>query len=102
MVTPRSGDGSDEANDDAAHGARDAAFDDLDSGVLVVGAGPAGSAAAAALARLGVPVTLVDRRSFPREKICGDGISPLALEGLARLDAYWDEARAAGVGRTRD
>src|SRR5438045_3051117 len=41
--------------------------------VLVVGAGPAGSAAAYHLARRGVDVLLVDKAVFPREKVCGDG-----------------------------
>ncbi|HEY0819921.1 MAG TPA: geranylgeranyl reductase family protein [Rhizobacter sp.] len=53
--------------------------------VLVVGAGPAGSAAATALARAGRDVVLVDQRSFPREKVCGDGLIPDAHAALARL-----------------
>ena len=56
--------------------------DDLSQGVLVVGAGPAGSTAAAALAGAGIPVWIVDQKDFPRPKICGDGIGPLALECL--------------------
>ena len=43
--------------------------------MLVVGGGPAGSTAARTLARAGVPVTLLDRASFPRNKPCGGGIS---------------------------
>src|SRR4249920_1134781 len=43
--------------------------------VLVVGAGPAGSTAARSLARAGVPVRLLDRAQFPRNKPCGGGIS---------------------------
>lgn len=53
--------------------------------VLVVGAGPAGSAAATVLARAGRHVVLVDQRSFPREKVCGDGLIPDAHAALARL-----------------
>lgn len=52
--------------------------------VLVIGAGPAGSAAAAWLARTGRSVTLVDKVSFPRDKCCGDGLTPRAV---AELDA---------------
>jgi len=44
--------------------------------VIVVGAGPAGSTAAAALARRGRDVLLLDRAGFPRDKPCGDGIPP--------------------------
>ncbi len=50
--------------------------------VTVVGAGPAGATAARALALAGVPVRLLDRSSFPRNKPCGGGIS---LRALARF-----------------
>ena len=53
--------------------------------VLVVGAGPAGSAAALVLARAGVQVRLVDRARFPREKLCGDTLNPGAMSILDRL-----------------
>ena len=63
------------------------------SGVLwdlvVIGAGPAGSAAALAAlrARPEATVLLLDRSRFPRDKSCGDGIAPQALDELARLGA---------------
>jgi geranylgeranyl reductase family protein len=50
--------------------------------VLVIGAGPAGSAAAWALARGGLRVALVDQHPFPRDKVCGDGLIPDALGAL--------------------
>jgi geranylgeranyl reductase family protein len=53
--------------------------------VLIIGAGPAGSAAAIALARAGVDVVLVDRYAFPREKVCGDGLISDALGALKAL-----------------
>lgn len=53
--------------------------------VAVVGGGPAGSAAAIALARAGHEVTLVDRAHFPRDKACGDGLTAAALRLLERL-----------------
>lgn len=53
--------------------------------VLVVGAGPAGSAAAAWAARLGHDVVLADAATFPRDKSCGDGLTPRAVAELARL-----------------
>ncbi len=52
---------------------------------LVVGAGPAGSAAAATLARAGHQVFLCDRASFPRDKPCGDLIGARALSFARRL-----------------
>jgi geranylgeranyl reductase family protein len=57
--------------------------------VVVVGAGPAGTAAAmsALRTRPGARVLLLDRADFPRDKACGDGIAPQALDELARLGA---------------
>jgi geranylgeranyl reductase family protein len=51
----------------------------------VVGGGPAGAAAAIALARQGREVVLVDRATFPRDKICGDGLTAGALRMLEDL-----------------
>jgi menaquinone-9 beta-reductase len=53
--------------------------------VVVVGAGPAGAVAAAVLARAGRRVQLIDRASFPRDKLCGDTINPGTLVLLRRL-----------------
>jgi geranylgeranyl reductase family protein len=53
--------------------------------VLVVGSGPAGSAAAHYLAIAGYDVILIDRCKFPRDKICGDFVSPVAQNELAQL-----------------
>lgn len=53
--------------------------------LLVVGAGPAGSAAAAWAARAGLNVVLADKESFPRDKACGDGLTPRAIAELDRL-----------------
>jgi geranylgeranyl reductase family protein len=47
--------------------------------VLVVGGGPAGSAAAFWLARAGHEVTLVEKKDYPRDKTCGDGLTPRAV-----------------------
>ncbi|MCW2784899.1 MAG: geranylgeranyl reductase [Marmoricola sp.] len=53
--------------------------------VLVVGAGPAGSSAATWAARAGRDTVLVDAAVFPRDKTCGDGLTPRAIGELARL-----------------
>ena len=50
--------------------------------IVIVGAGPAGSAAAYFLARHGFDVALIDRAAFPRDKTCGDGVSPRAQRVL--------------------
>ncbi|MFM7139787.1 MAG: geranylgeranyl reductase family protein [Actinomycetes bacterium] len=52
------------------------------SDVIVVGAGPAGSATAFHLAKQGLNVTLFEKTSFPREKVCGDGLTPRAVKQI--------------------
>lgn len=56
-----------------------------ESDVIVVGAGPGGSATAAHLARRGLHVTLLEKAVFPRDKVCGDGLTPRAVRQLIRL-----------------
>ncbi|MDO5671209.1 MAG: geranylgeranyl reductase family protein [Corynebacterium sp.] len=53
--------------------------------VLVVGAGPAGAAAAIHAADAGMEVLLIDAAVFPRDKTCGDGLTPRAIHSLSRL-----------------
>ncbi len=53
--------------------------------VLIVGAGPAGSVAGAILARAGARVRIVDRATFPRDKLCGDTVNPGTLARLQAL-----------------
>ena len=57
----------------------------IDTDVLVVGAGPCGSAAAYHLARHGVDVTVVEKAAFPREKVCGDGLTPRSVAAMLRM-----------------
>jgi geranylgeranyl reductase family protein len=56
-----------------------------DADVIVVGAGPGGSAVASHLARAGVDVLLLEKTTFPREKVCGDGLTPRATRQLLRM-----------------
>jgi geranylgeranyl reductase family protein len=57
----------------------------IETDVLIVGAGPGGSTAAYHLARHGIDVTLVEKAAFPREKVCGDGLTPRAIVALERM-----------------
>jgi menaquinone-9 beta-reductase len=56
-----------------------------DADVIVVGAGPAGSATAYHLARAGHDVLLLEKTAFPREKVCGDGLTPRAVKALVAM-----------------
>ena len=68
---------------------------DADADVIVVGAGPSGAAAAYYLARAGLSVLMLEKAAFPREKVCGDGLTPRATAQLIKLgidtseDAGW-------------
>ena len=62
-----------------------AADGDRSVDVIVVGAGPGGSATAAWLAKAGKDVVLLEKSRFPRDKICGDGLTPRAVRQLINL-----------------
>ena len=76
--------------------------------VLVIGAGPSGAACAYWLAKAGHEVLLLERKSFPREKTCGDGLTPRSVRQLhdmglgAELLAShrYQGLRSHGFGRT--
>ena len=51
----------------------------------MVGAGPAGSATACYLAQAGVDVLVLEKATFPREKVCGDGLTPRAVKALVGM-----------------
>ena len=58
---------------------------EYDADVIVVGAGPGGSVTAYHLARHGLRVLLLEKTEFPREKVCGDGLTPRAVKQLIKL-----------------
>lgn len=53
--------------------------------ILIVGAGPSGTAAAITAVRQGLKVVIIDKATFPRDKCCGDGLTALALRELEKL-----------------
>lgn len=78
----------------------------LTTEVLIIGGGPAGAAAGYWLAKYGHDVTIVERKTFPREKTCGDGLTPRAVhqlelmglaEPLSKFHRY-SGLRATGMG----
>jgi geranylgeranyl reductase family protein len=71
-----------------------------DCDVLVVGAGPAGTACARMLAQGGRQVLLVDSQAFPRDKVCGDGLVPDTHVALRRLGLYERVMSAARASQT--
>ena len=71
-----------------------------DYDVVVVGAGPAGASAAYHAASAGLKTLLLDRKRFPRAKVCGDWLTPRAVRALARIGlghAFDAHTRVAGV-----
>lgn len=59
-----------------------------DADVLIVGGGPSGSMCAYYLAKAGKKVILIDSKNFPRDKICGDFVSPIGLNELKKIGIW--------------
>jgi menaquinone-9 beta-reductase len=55
--------------------------------VIIVGGGPGGSVAGTVLARAGMRVTVIEQHAFPRDKVCGECVSPLGIDVLERIGA---------------
>ena len=70
-----------------------------DADVIVVGAGPSGATAAYYLAQAGLDVLLLEKSSFPREKVCGDGLTPRAVRSLVAMGV--DVSEEAGWRRNK-
>ncbi len=66
--------------------------------IVIVGGGPAGSSLAIRLANFGFEVCLIEREKFPRQKLCGEFISPECLEHFRDLDVL-DEMLSVGANR---
>ncbi len=64
--------------------------------ILIIGAGPSGAAAAWGLAQAGHDVLMVDAADFPRDKTCGDGLTPMAIKTLDKMGVL-DKVEAAGA-----
>lgn len=79
---------------------------DMQADAVVVGAGPAGSSTAHYLAMAGLRVLLLEKSAFPRDKVCGDGLTPRAVAELVRMGvdtSGWARntgLRAVGGGHT--
>ena len=58
----------------------------IQADVCIVGAGPGGAATALKLSYLGIPSILIDKATFPRDKVCGDAISGKVTTLMSRLD----------------
>src|SRR5260370_18770187 len=67
--------------------------------VIVVGAGPAGSSVAHHLAQAGLEVLVLEKARLPREKVCGDGLTPRAVKALTGMGGPM--APAGGWRRTK-
>jgi menaquinone-9 beta-reductase len=72
---------------------------DDDADVIVVGAGPSGSTAAYYLAQAGLNVLLIEKNRFPRDKVCGDGLTPRAVKSLIAMGV--DVSEEAGWLRNK-
>jgi geranylgeranyl reductase family protein len=70
-----------------------------DADVIVVGAGPSGATAAYYLAQAGLDVLLIEKSRFPRDKVCGDGLTPRAVKSLVAMGV--DVSEEAGWLRNK-
>src|ERR1044072_9565842 len=61
----------------------------IETGAIIIGAGPAGAGTSFFLSKYGIPHVVIDKEKFPRDKVCGDAWSGKAVMTLTRADAAW-------------
>ena len=69
--------------------------------VIIVGAGPAGTAAALYAKKFGLKCILLDKAEFPRDKVCGDALSGKSVRVMTELDMLEDVGKLDGAGINR-
>jgi flavin-dependent dehydrogenase len=65
--------------------------------IVIAGAGPAGTSTSLFLAKAGIPHLIIDKASFPRDKVCGDALSGKVVEVMKKLDASMIDEMSSNI-----